>query len=158
MTSPIFDVDVIEMSPYLRWRRSNVSQLHAYLMSTSSVDSFFSLELRRYVQAFIDLFHPNPHLPNKFHHPGTMVQNSLLFKHHSLPHKFGSEWANERTIERHGACEPSEHCGASNWMSCVSEWESGPVLTSGFLVVLDHSALIRKAILSPRSLEEWGVV
>ena len=52
---------------------------------------------------------------------------------HSLSHELGSQWANKQ----------SEQCGASEWVSSASEWvngrASGSVLSSWFLVVLDHS-------------------
>ena len=54
-----------------------------------------------------------------------------------------SEWV----IERSGACEQSEQCRASVRVSGaskrVNEWASDKVLTSGFLVILDHSAVVQ---------------
>ena len=44
---------------------------------------------------------------------------------HPLSHKLGSEWASKQVNE---------------WVQ-RSAWASGPVLTSGFLAVLDHSAV-----------------
>ena len=53
------------------------------------------------------------------------------------------EWVSIKTSERNGASEQSEQCGANKWVSGVSELgngqASGPVLTSGFLIILDHS-------------------
>ena len=54
------------------------------------------------------------------------------------------EWASERMNERSGACKQSEQGRATERVSSASEWAnrraSGPVLTSRFLFVPDHSA------------------
>ena len=54
-----------------------------------------------------------------------------------------AKWASERTSERSGGRERSEQCGARERMSSASErangQASGPVLSSGFLIILAHS-------------------
>ena len=55
----------------------------------------------------------------------------------------GVSKVSEQTSECSGACEQSEHGGASRWVNGASDRANGrasvPVLTSGFLVILDHS-------------------
>ena len=56
------------------------------------------------------------------------------------------EWVSiEQINERSGAQDQSKECGASEWVSDARERAngraSGPVLTSRFLAVLDHSAV-----------------
>ena len=69
-------------------------------------------------------------------------QNSHLINH--FPTSEWVEWASERTSERSGGRERSEQSGASERVSGASERAngraSGPVLTSQFLFVPDHSA------------------
>ena len=66
-------------------------------------------------------------------------------KYHTVP--WAREWVRERASERTNAVarEQSELCGASEWVSGVSERASGrasgSVLTSRFLADLNHSAL-----------------
>ena len=50
------------------------------------------------------------------------------------------EWVSEQTNKRRGARKQSEPCGARE--SAVRANERGPVLTSGFLVILDHSVMV----------------
>ena len=69
---------------------------------------------------------------------------------HSLSHELGSEWASERTNEwaQQSAYEtaPRKQRGACESVSSAGKRANGrpigPVLTFGFLVVLDHSDLL----------------
>ena len=58
-----------------------------------------------------------------------------------------AKWASERTSERSGGREQSEQSGASERVSGASDRAngraSGPVLTSRFLFVPDHSAIVK---------------
>ena len=78
-----------------------------------------------------------------------MGQNQFILGHQYFTFPRAREWAkwaSERTSERSGGRERSEQSGASEWVSGASERAngraSGPVLTSRFLFVPDHSALI----------------
>ena len=87
----------------------------------------------------------------------TMVENGKKHKinSHLLIHRPTSEgvskvsewakWASEQTSERSGGRERSEHSGASERVSSVSERgngrASGLVITSGFLNILNHSVV-----------------
>ena len=86
---------------------------------------------------------------NHLHHI-TMVengkkhgQNSHLINH--CPTREWAKWASERMSERSGGRERSKQSGASERVSDASKWAnrraSGPVLTSRFLFVPDHSVL-----------------
>ena len=76
-----------------------------------------------------------------------MGQNQVILRHQKFTFPRAREWAkgaSERTSERSGGRERSEQSGASEWVSGASELAngraSGPVLTSLFLFVPDHSA------------------
>ena len=73
----------------------------------------------------------------------TMVQISLMLTHQFIHLKIprAREWVNERVKKRMKECswahERSKKCG-------VSEWVSGPVLTSWFMAVLYHSGSVNR--------------
>ena len=76
----------------------------------------------------------------------TKGQNQVILRHQNFTFAQAREWAkwaSEWTSEHSGGRERSEQSGASERVSGASEWAngrgSGPVLTSGFLVVLAHS-------------------
>ena len=84
----------------------------------------------------------------------TLGQDQFIFRHPNMhfPTSSGvSERASKQMNERNGARERSKQCGASKLMSGASERAnarvSGTVLTCGFLVVLDHSAMVERSFI-----------
>ena len=81
-------------------------------------------------------------------HCGTKSSRFRTFNY-SLSHEFGSGLSKqmsavEKANERSGVYKWSKQCGSSEWVNIASKQvnrrASGTVPTSGFLVVLDHSA------------------
>ena len=66
------------------------------------------------------------------------------------PTSEGVSEVSERASERSGGREQSEQSGASERVSGASEQAngraSGPVLTSGFLIILDHSEMAKELL------------
>ena len=79
----------------------------------------------------------------------TMGQNQVILRHQKFTFpqaKEWAKWASKWTSERKGGCKRSEQYGASERVSGAREqangWASGPVLTSLFVFVPDHSAFV----------------
>ena len=77
-----------------------------------------------------------------------MGHNQVILRHQKFTFprvREWAKWASEWTSERSGGRERSEQSGASEWVSGASKRvkgrASGPVLTSRFMAVLNHSAL-----------------
>ena len=75
-----------------------------------------------------------------------MVKNSLVSQHWMIqfPHKFGSEWTNERKNERSGARKRSEQCGASDWVSDASKRSKERKAYYSINLFLNHSIYCAK--------------
>ena len=94
--------------------------------------------------------------------PLTMGQNQVILRHQKFTFPRAREWAkwaSERTSERSGGRERIEQSGAIERVSSASEWAngqaSGPVLSSRFLFIPDHSAATRMLTTGMMTMLSW---